>query len=163
MRKFTILTLMMILGMSSVSFGNEKIYLCESEVDQGFHHSNGKWIQYDLSKREETKKEFKFIVKTQGNDGQIESVKNIGKNYYICKDGTDDMKSGGNIEHGKGESVKGNTFLSCNLKYLKSEGGHMRTEFVLNLQHMIFEFYQNLTLTQSPWITQIHKGSCEEI
>ncbi|MDC0077772.1 hypothetical protein OAJ98_02175 [Deltaproteobacteria bacterium] len=161
MNKFTFITLVMILGMSSVSFGKD--YLCESEVDQGFYYSKGKWGQYRLDKNDNTIKSFTFIVKTQGNDEKIESVKNIGDKHYLCKDGTDDMKSGGKIEHRKGESVKGNTFLSCNLKYLKSEGGHIKTEFVLNLKHMIFEFYQNLTLSQSPWITQIKKGSCEEI
>ena len=161
MKKFTFITLMMILGMSSVSFGKD--YFCESEVDQGFLYSKGKWKQHRLDKNDVSLNSFKFIVKTKGNDEKIESVKYLGQKWYLCKDGTDDMKGGSKIEHGKGESIKGNTFLSCNLKYLKSEGGHIKTEFVLDLKHMIFEYYTNLTFSQSPWISQIKKGSCEEI
>ena len=156
MRKITFLTLVMIIGMSSVSFG--KSYLCISDVGGIFHFTDGEWGLTDI-------KENKFIVKTEGNDERMESVKTFDKDYYVCRDGTDVMDKNfeGKIQHGKGKSVKGKTYLSCRLMYLQSFGGHIKTEFILDIKNMLFDYYTNFTLRLKSFMTQIYKGKCSEI
>jgi hypothetical protein len=66
MIKFTILTLMMILGMSSVSLGKQ--YLCETDFSRKIIN-----LSNDKSKWESSDTHFykMFIVKTVGNEERI--------------------------------------------------------------------------------------------
>ena len=156
MRKIIFLTLVMILGMSSVSFGKE--YLCISEVGRLVTYTD-EWSVHEIMLN-------KFIVKTERNDERMESVKFFDKDYYLCRDGTDVMDKNykGKIDYEKGESIKGNTFLSCRLTFLKSSGSHVHTEFILDLEKMLFDFYTNFSRSErSIRMTQIYKGKCSEI
>jgi len=122
MKKIIFLTLVMILGMSSVSFG--KTYFCTSDLGVHFIYGVDDWSVINM--------EGKWVVKTEGNDERIESIKDFDHDSYSCKDGTDVMNKDfkGKIRHGKGKSVKGKTILSCRLMYLQSYGGHIRFEFI---------------------------------
>ena len=133
MRKFTFITFMMILGMSSVSFGKE--YLCIPtsgvflmNVEQG----NTLQPSNQLSGKS-------LIVKTEDNDSKMVSVKEVGKDYFFCKSGEvlrDNMYL--NITSGVGESIKGGYVLTCRHPHTREEGGHTPNEFNLNLRKMIF-------------------------
>ena len=157
MKKFIFLTLVMILGMSSVSFG--KSYLCISDVVGYFSYVGDEWKVYKTERE-------KIIVKTEGNDKRMKSVKYFGdREKYICRYGTDVMDKNykGKINVEKGKSVKGNTFLSCRLTYLKSSGGHVHTEFILDLEKMLFDLYINFSRSKRKVrINEIHKGKCSE-
>ena len=157
MKKITFLTLVMILGISSVSFG--KSYLCISDVVRYISYVGDEWSVHDIMLN-------KFIVKTERNDERMESVKFFDKDYYLCRDGTDVMDKNykGKINVEKGKSVKGNTFLSCRLTYLKSYGGHINKEFILDLEKMLFDLYTNFSRpNRTSRINQIYKGKCSEI
>jgi len=75
MRKFTFTTLMMILGMSSVSFGKE--YLCVSTYDVHplFHQNKWNIQSYGSSK---------YVIKTDKEGKKILSFKNFGQDYIHC-------------------------------------------------------------------------------
>ena len=157
MSKITFITLMMILGMSSVSFG--KSYLCISEIGKFIDKSDG---QYESSRI--TPK--KIIIKTEDNDNRMISVKFFGKEYFICKDGQNgwDGESLETLGSGMNVSTKGGHFLSCRVPYLKEYGGHIKIEFILNLEFMKFDYYHNSeNIQMKNWGTSIIKGKCEEI
>ena len=81
MRKITFLTLVMILGMSSVSFG--KSYLCISEIEKfiTFSERKKKWIEL---KTPSSLEHNKFILKTYKNDKGIESFTEFGSKHDYC-------------------------------------------------------------------------------
>ena len=145
----------MILGISSVSFGNEKMYLCIPERGVDFGRDSDTieksvWSSY------------KYIVKTEDNDSKMVSVKEVGKDYFFCKSGEvlrDNMYL--NITSGVGESIKGGYVLTCRHPHTREEGGHTQNEFNLNLRKMIFNSY--FMYFNMVRIGYIHSGKCEEI
>ena len=155
MRKITFITLMIILGMSSVSFGNEKMYLCIPERGVNFGNTSDTieksvWFSY------------KYVVKTKDNNSEMVSVKEVGKDYFFCKSGEvlrDNMYL--NITSGVGESIKGGYVLTCRHPHTREEGGHTQNEFNLNLRKMIFNSY--FMYFNMVRIGYIHSGKCEEI
>jgi len=152
MKKIIFLTLVMILGMSSVSLG--KSYLCISEKGRILDN----WEVLKITEK-------KIIVKTEDNNERIESVKYFGsKNNYICRDGTDVMFKNFKSRVEKGKSVKGNTFLSCRLTYLKRFGSHIHTDFILDLKKMVFYFYFNNFMSGDEYGDfRIMRGKCGEV
>ena len=157
MKKFIFLTLVMILGMSSVSLG--KSYLCISEIGKFIKKSDGKY-------KSTTYQQEKFIIKTEDNDNRMVSVKFFGEGYYLCKDGQNgwDGESIQTLGSGMNVSTKGGYFLSCRVPYLKEYGGHIQIEFILNLKFMKFDFYRNSeNIKMNNFGTSILKGKCEGI
>jgi hypothetical protein len=144
MRKFTILTLMMILGMSSVSFG--KSYLCIPSQGVGLGTvGRGDWI---ISK--EILVEKRYIVKTEGNNTKLKSVKEFGSlNSLICNDiNPEKLMNGGN-------------YLSCRETVPISEGGYTYLEFNFNFMNKEFNFYyMDLSIIRTG---NVYSGKCEEI
>ena len=150
MRKITFITLVMILGMSSVSFG--KSYLCISEIGNTLYFIDGKYKNTGVI-------ESKFVVKTEDNDNRMVSVKEFGKDNYFCKDG-----GGGTYGGGKNVSIRGGNILTCRVPYIKEYGGHTKKEFILDLKFLRFDFYQNFDNSKEPFFGNITlKGKCEEI
>ena len=147
---------MMILGISSVSFGNEKMYLCIPERGVDFGRDSDTieksvWSSY------------KYVVKTKDNNSEMVSVKEVGKDYFFCKSGEvlRDNKLYLNITSGVGESIKGGYVLTCRHPHTREEGGHTQNEFNLNLRKMIFNSY--FMYFNMVRIGYIHSGKCEEI
>ena len=157
MRKFTFITLMMILGMSSVSFGKE--YFCVSDIYSYFFFKDGKY-------KSEEYVPIKYIIKTENNDNRMVSVKEFGKDNYFCKEG-----GGGTYGGGKNVSIKGGNILTCRVPYIKEYGGHTFKEFNLDLKFMRFNYYKNIDHTYNvnfEYTTFTNgvvskKGKCEEI
>ena len=166
MRKITFITLVMILGMSSVSFG--KSYLCIDDtssyvflkIDNSFH-LYGKYESVEVVPT-------KYIIKTEKNDNRMVSVKEFGKDNYFCKEG-----GGGTYGGGKNVSIKGGNILTCRVPYIKEYGGHTYKEFNLDLELMRFNYYKNVDHTYHlnyetfgvnfPNGSIHKKGKCEEI
>ena len=166
MRKITFITLVMILGMSSVSFG--KSYLCIDDtssyiflkIDNSFH-LYGKYESVEVVPT-------KYIIKTEKNDNRMVSVKEFGKDNYFCKDG-----GGGTYGGGKNVSIRGGNILTCRVPYIKEYGGHTYKEFNLDLELMRFNYYKNVDHTYHlnyetfgvnfPNGSIYKKGKCEEI
>ena len=159
MRKFTFITLMMILGMSSVSFG--KTYLCVSDINSYFFFKDGKYKSKEYVPS-------KYIIKTEDNDNRMVSVKELGEDNYFCKDG-----GGGTYGGGKNVSIRGGNILTCRVPYIKEYGGHTYKEFNLDLELMRFNYYKNVDHTYHlnyetfgvnfPNGSIYKKGKCEEI
>ena len=155
MRKITFITLMMILGMSSVSFGNEKMYLCIPERGVDFGRDSDTieksvWSYY------------KYVVKTKDNNSEMVSVKRVGVDYFFCKSG--EVLRGNmykDVTSGVGESNKGEDVLSCRQPHTKEKGGYTQTEFILNLKEMYFRSYwMNFNIVK---IGHLFTGKCEEL
>ena len=157
MRKFTFITLMMILGMSSVSFGKE--YFCVSDIYSYFFFKDGKYKSKEYVPS-------KYIIKTEDNDNRMVSVKELGEDNYFCKDG-----GGGTYGGGKNVSIRGGNILTCRVPYIKEYGGHTFKEFNLDLELMRFNYYKNIDHTYNvnfEYTTFTNgvvskKGKCEEI
>ena len=155
MRKITFITLMMILGMSSVSFG--KSYFClptsgTTFLDDNFHIRN---INKDKLKGIDDK----WLVKTEGNDRKMISVKFFGEDWYLCKVG-EKYIDGGKVWSGVGESIKGGDFLSCRQPHTSLNGGFTKNEFNLNFKTKVFYYYSMSSLGR---IGEVTFGRCEEI
>ena len=143
--------------MSSVSFG--KSYLCLSEIGKFIKKSDGQYESSSFTQQ-------KFIIKTEDNDNRMVSVKFVGEEYYICKDGQNgwDGESLETLGSGMNVSIKGGHFLSCRVPYLKEYGGHINIEFILNLKFMKFDYYHNSeNIKMNNFGTSIFKRKCEEI
>ena len=155
MRKITFITLMMILGMSSVSFGNEKIYLCIPDRGVDFGRTSDT-IEKSVWSR------YKYVVKTKDNNSEMVSVKEVGEDYFFCKSG--EVLRGNmykDVTSGVGESNKGKYVLSCRQPHTKEKGGYTQTEFNLNFGKMIFNSYwMNFDMTR---IGYLYTGKCEEL
>jgi len=152
MIKFTFITLMMILGMSSVSFG--KSYLCITERGL-FILPDENWL---MDKKKGLDKN-KILVKTEGNNRKMISVKFFGKDRYLCKVGEKLFEKGFGVISGVGESIKGGNFLTCRQPHTILEGGFTKVEFILNLKKRKFHFYNLLEFRMG----QTYSGKCEEI
>ena len=157
MMKFTILTLMMILGMSSVSFG--KSYLCIPErgtlLTPNKNHITTKQSEFDRNR---------FLVKTEGNNRKMISVKFFGESYYMCKVGEVYFEKGHGILSGVGESIKGGDFLTCRQPHTTSNGGYTQNEFNLNIKTKKFNFYNmEMKFGGDDRFGQTFFGKCEEI
>ena len=179
MRKFIFITMVMILGMSSVSFGqvsqstNEKIYLCETDYhrklvlmiptklqreiltdpDENLKNSDYMWSTQHPPNHK------KFIVNTEGNDERIISVKINGGKTNLCLDGV--MIQHTNKEwryEGVGVSTKGGDFLSCRVPYLKKYGGHTMSEFVLDLTGGGYMLSRRQNVIQFSWYHNTNSG-----
>jgi hypothetical protein len=155
MRKFTFITLMMIIGMSSVSFGNEKIYLCIPERGVDFGRTSDTieksvWSYY------------KWVVRTKDDNSEMVSVKRFGKDSFWCKVGEVIISGEYNtVRSGIGESIKGKNVLTCRQPHTKEEGGYTYFEFNLNLREMIFNSYwMNFDIGRMGFR---YTGKCEEI
>ena len=151
MRKFTFITLMMILGMSSISFG--KSYLCIPERGI-FLTPDENWL---ITKKIVFDKN-KFLVKTEGNNTKMISVKFFGADYYTCKVGEKYIE-GGKVYSGVGESIKGGDFLTCRQPHTSSNGGFTKDEFILDFKKREFHWYSMLEFRRG----QTLSGRCEEI
>ena len=150
MRKFTFITLMMILGMSSVSLG--KSYLCISEIGKFIDKSDG---QYESSRI--TPK--KIIIKTEDNDNRMVSVKKFGEGSYFCKDGEE-----GEYQGGINVSIKGGNFLTCRVPFKKEYGGHTYKEFNLDFRFLRFILFTNFDNSKEGLFGNLVEiGKCEEI
>ena len=142
MKKITFLTLVMILGMSSVSFG--KPYICISDVVAGIDTLGVKKID----------EVGKFLVKTNqlhwSSGGYILSVKEIGLKNPLCKNNKKPIK-----EH--------SYILSCNKT---TTFGNVEVEFNLNLKNLNYIEFQ-LFKSRFDRITTpyylMYLGECEEI
>ena len=153
MRKFTFITLMIILGMSSVSFG--KSYLCIPE--RGTLLTPDK--NYLVTKQSEFNKN-KFLVKTDGNNRKMISVKYFGEDWYLCEVGEKDI-NGGKVFSGVGESIKGGDTLTCRQPHRSEEGGYTKQEFILDFKKNEFHYYSmNVT---SMRMGSTYSGKCEEL
>ena len=150
MRKFTFITLMMILGMSSVSFG--KSYLCITELSHKFGFYDGKYLSGQLLER-------KFIIKTEDNDNRMVSVKKFGEGSYFCKDGEE-----GEYQGGINVSIKGGNFLTCRVPFKKEYGGHTYKEFNLDFRFLRFILFTNFDNSKEGLFGNLVEiGKCEEI
>ena len=144
MRKITFITLMMILGMSSVSFG--KSYLCTP-----YHYllddlkSRGKG-EFRIIPTKVLLEHTRFMVKTEGDEIQMKSVKLVGSKEYLC-------------DVGKGSlSMKYFGYRIC-YNPLIGELTHPKSfEFSLDLRKMTFKSY-----SQKGGTRIFSKGTCEEI
>lgn len=151
MKKIIFLTLVMIFGMSSVSFG--KSYLCLTDEQRTIN----------LNKEHRIVQEEKFIVKTLGNDRSMISVKEFGQNWYVCREGSDSIYTVHPSPVERGKSIRGDNFLSCRQTFIKIYGGHTHHEFILDLERMIFVFYWNSLRSHSISSLGITTGKCSEI
>ena len=155
MRKIIFLTLMMILGMSSVSLGNS--YLCISEVNRMFFFS----YSYNKHVVSDEKKEEKFIIKTEGLK-KIVSVKEVGKDFYLC--GVGKFKPQEGLGKGKVVSFKGGDLLTCRTSYIKEDyGGHTYNEIILDLKRTSFIYFKNVYSSVHQIGQSFITGICEEI
>ena len=142
MRKFTFITLVMILGMSSVSFG--KSYLCipSQWVSLKYLDKDGKESRKSrVVKEDEIPKTSKFLVNTEGNNRKMISVKFFGSDYYICKVGEKRIQYD-RVWSGISESIKGGDFLTCRQPHTISNGGYTKMEFNLNIKTKDFNYYK---------------------
>ena len=167
MRKITFITLMMILGMSSLSFGNEKMYLCfptsrTTFLDDNTYVSN---INKDKLKGIDEK----WLVKTEGNNRKMISVKPFGEKGIICVVG-DKLMRGGEVTSGTGESILGGNYLTCRQPHTFLNGGYTNIEFILNTKKNEFTSYtMNLEYIYNDEDIQggkggmIVSGKCEKI
>ena len=152
MGKFTFLTLVIILGMSLVSFG--KSYLCIPERGV-FFLPDDTW----LIKKKAVFDKNKFIVKTEGNNRKMISVKPFGADYYTCKVGEVIFEKGHGVLSGVGESIKGGDFITCRQPHTSSNGGFTKDEFILDFKKRKFHWYSMLEFRRG----QTFSGKCEEI
>ena len=132
MRKFTFITLLMILGMSSVSFG--KTYLCLSS--NGILFTGNQYHNLPL----ENLNKLRFMVKTEGNNRKMISVKPFGEKGIICVVG-DKLMRGGEVTSGTGESILGGNYLTCRQPHTFLNGGYTNIEFILNTKKNEFTSY----------------------
>jgi len=164
MRKIIFLTFVMILGVSSVSFGKQ--YLCETKLSYQIHLS--------LSELFGIKGEGdKYIINTQEDNIKLESVKSINKdsNYYIC--GSEEQMDSNRgkswrLENKKFEFVKSlnpftkrRTLLCRQLKKIEY-GGHVSREFIfeeVDNAYIFTNFGNHLNIFTSV----LKKGVCQEI
>ena len=159
MRKITFLTLVMIFGMSSVSFGKE--YLCYP-----YHYivddlSSGGKGEFSIFPTDfiRGKSEIKYMVKTEGNDEKMKSVKQVGEKYYFCEVGKKvqwSMDEG--LKYGEGRSMTSEDYRICYTPLNFINGYPNSFDFSLNLRKMIFKLYE-----QSNGHKIFSKGICEEI
>ena len=132
MKKFTFISLVMILGISSISFG--KSYLCLTSngillTGNQYHHIP-----------EPTLNESKFMVKTEGNNRKMISVKPFGEKGIMCVVG-DTISRGGKVTSGIGVSIKGGDYLTCRHPVPLKNGGYTNIEFILNIKNNKFTAY----------------------
>ena len=154
MIKFTFITLMMILGMSSVSFG--KSYLCITERGL-FILPDENWL---MDKKKGLDKN-KILVKTEGNNKKMISVKYFGDDVNYCMVGKVIIQKGIVIS-GVGESIKGGDYLTCRQPETSSEGGFTGVEFNLNIRTRVFNLY-TMSLKRNLRLGMSIFGKCEEI
>ena len=157
MRKITFLTLVMILGMSSVSFGKE--YLCISDVGVGLKFKNQKWEPINSS-------EEKFIVKTVLNSVRKVFIPSI-KMYVesINPFGTDKSLCGGESD----THLYDYPLMTC---YSSQVGIRDRTltEFNFDLKSLKFQLYVSGSFIMNhsggmseTYPTMFRVGECSEI
>ena len=156
MRKITFITLMMIFGMSSVSFG--KSYLCIPKKGTLLTPKVNILVtkQSDLNRS-------KFLVKTEGNNRKMISVKFFGEVWTICKVGEVYFEKGFGVLSGVGESIKGGDILTCRQPHTSSNGGFTMNEFNLNIRKMEFNYYDMDLKSGDERFGQTLSGKCEEI
>ena len=155
MRKFTFITLLMILGISSVSFG--KSYLCIPSQMVVLNYEDRK-IQI-VKEDEIPLTTLKFLVKTEGNNRKMISVKTFGSDYYHCKVGEKQIQYD-RVWSGIGESIKGGDFLTCRHPHKILNGGYTKIEFNLNIKTKDFNSY---SMDVRFGFGRSFFGKCEEI
>ena len=155
MRKIIFLTLVMILGMSSVSFG--KSYLCISHHGVVIHGDN-KGVELNVI---EDVSENKFIINTNGNNTKMLSVKSFGEDKYECKLG-DVIRINTSIISGVGESMKGKHMFTCRHSHTSFLGSFTLYELNLDLSNMFFNSYENWN-SSTTRLNMMLSGKCEEI
>ncbi len=92
MKKIIFLTLVMIFGMSSVSFG--KSYLCISDVGVMFQKKNQVWETKKLSGN-------KYLLKTNQNEGLYHFSFFGSKSNFCFNNNTKEIKSFKHLKRGK--------------------------------------------------------------
>ena len=168
MSKKLFLTLVLILGISSLSFG--KSYLCIGEKSINIYPNTTTYSSIDkvITWKHLSENGGKFMIKTDGENEKIKWVKRFRAKIYVCKSGDTHIseyspyaspKSGFMENIVKGESININQYLSCRLPYNSLIGGYTVVEFNLDLKKMTFHYYRNSHKTN----TETEKGKCEEI
>ena len=142
----------MTLGVSTVSFG--KSYLCLPSIAAYLSEDSVSVSDYSKNNSGD-----QILVKTEGNNRKMISVKFFGKDRYLCKVGEKLFEKGFGVISGVGESIKGGNFLTCRQPHTILEGGFTKVEFILNLKKRKFHFYNLLEFRMG----QTYSGKCEEI
>ena len=105
------------------------------------------------------RKEKKFLIKTEGLK-KIVSVKEFGKDFYLCGVGKFQQEGGGRE---KGVSFKGGDLLTCRTSFIKDWGGHTSNEIILDLKRMSFISFKNGYSSVHRIGQEFISGICEEI
>ena len=121
MKKFIFLTLVMIIGMSSVSFG--KSYFCESEIGTSFKLRNDVWEIINLRGN-------KYIIRTSDGGEVINYFGWFGEDENLCPHNffLNYLSKGSELE-----------FLTCR-SYSKQEGRTI-TEISLDTKRLRFQVF----------------------
>ena len=144
MKKITFLTLVMIFGMSSVSFGKE--YLCTPYRYLLDDLKSGGKGEFRIIPTKLLLEHTRFMVKTEDDEIMIKSVKQVGSKEYLC-------------EVGKGsQSIRHFGYRICHNPLVGKLGHPQSYEFSLDLRKMTFKSYSQKRGTRI-----LSKGICEEI
>ena len=144
MRKFTFITLVMILGMSSVSFGKE--YLCTPYRYLLDDLKSGGKGEFRIIPTKVLLEHTRFMVKTEGNEIKMKSVKIVGSKENLCEVGKESR------------SMKYRGYRICYNPLIGKYGHPKSFEFSLDLIKMTFKSY-----SQKDGTRIFSKGTCEEI
>jgi len=164
MRKFTILTLMMILGMSSVSFGKQ--YLCSTKVGVAVIPTYGKNNSQEQRERIwglQKMGKTNFLVETDEYDTKMLSVYELGgsveekqQNHWCVTDKSNEYYDKKDKSYLEIDSQTGRV-LSCRRTF----GGEGRTYFEFNLELETMKFGSNTIIGLDVQMT--NRGLCQEI
>ena len=161
MRKITFLTLVMILGMSSVSFGKQ--YLCKSKLAIGIFPNYGKndckkgcWGIQGFSALD-------YLVKTDALDLKILSVYQLGRNeenkksnHHCVTQESNDYYDPGSESYLEISETRGK-ILTCR----STRSGEKRTYFEFEFE-LETEYWSANWMVGNP-LQFIARGICEEI
>jgi len=125
-----------------------------------------------VTKENKIPKDRKYLVKTEGNDKRMISVKKFGEKDDICNVGSEI----GQIEYMESTSkvhtsIKLGNYLTCNIPLRVFRQGSKweslsQMDFILDTKYKIFNFY-NIILGslkgESDRIGYVVSGKCEEI
>jgi hypothetical protein len=166
MIKIIFLTLVMILGMSSVSFG--KKYLCSTKVGVAVIPTHGKnntkeqreriWVIRKMSATN-------FLVETDEYDTKMLSVYELGgsveekqQNHWCVTDKSNEYYTRGSKSHLEIDSQTGRV-LSCRTTHSGSGEGRTYFEFIFELETM--KFGSNSIIGIDVQLT--NRGLCQDI
>ena len=146
--------LIMTLRDSTVSFG--KSYLCLPSIAAYLSEDSVSVSDYSKNNSGD-----QILVKTEGNNKKMISVKYFGDDVNYCMVGKVIIQKGIVIS-GVGESIKGGDYLTCRQPETSSEGGFTGVEFNLNIRTRVFNLY-TMSLKRNLRLGMSIFGKCEEI